>query len=74
MHKGKYYFGEYFDIEEHAAMKINLLCDKYEIKRKNPMINIDLDVKRKNPMINIDLDEIRKVMHLSVYIIYENLK
>jgi len=39
----KQYFGGYFDIEEHAAMKVNLLCDEYEIERKNPMINIDLD-------------------------------
>ena len=38
--KGKNYC-EYFDIEEHAAMKINLLCDKIEIERKNPEINID---------------------------------
>jgi len=39
----KQYFGGYFDNEEHAAMKVNLLCDKYEIKRKNPMINIEMD-------------------------------
>ena len=47
MHKGKCYFGGYSDIEEHAAMKINLLCDKIEIERKNLMINIDLDAIQK---------------------------
>jgi len=36
-------YGGYFDHEEHAAMKVNLLCDKYKIKRKNPMIDIDLN-------------------------------
>jgi len=49
MHKGKCYFGGYSDIEEHAAMKINLLCDKIKIERKNPMINIDLDKIQKVP-------------------------
>jgi len=42
-HKKKKYCGGYFDIEEHAAMKVNLFCDECEIKRKNPMININLD-------------------------------
>jgi len=42
-HNKKQYFGGYFDIEEHAAMKVNLLCDEYEIKRKNPMVNINLN-------------------------------
>ena len=42
MHNKKNYFGGYFDNEEHAAMKINLLCDKYGIERKNPMIVINL--------------------------------
>jgi hypothetical protein len=40
-HNGKNYHGGYFDNEEHAAMKINLLCDEYGIKRKNPEININ---------------------------------
>ena len=47
MLKGKDYFGGYFDIEEHAAMKVNLLCDKIEIQRKNPMIIIEPDTMRK---------------------------
>jgi len=42
-HKGKKYYGGLFDIEEHAAMKINLLCDKCQIKRKNPTINMEPD-------------------------------
>merc|ERR1712034_253944 len=45
-HKGKTYFGGYFDIEEDAAMKINLLCDRYEIERKNPDINKDANQKK----------------------------
>jgi len=49
MHRGKDYFGGYFDVEEHAAMQVNLLCDKYEIKRKNPMIIIKPDAMQKVP-------------------------
>jgi hypothetical protein len=47
-------YGGYFDHEEHAAMKVNLLCDKYKIKRKNPMIDIDLDgiQQKTKPKIN----------------------
>jgi len=45
----KQYFGGYFDTEEYAAMKINLLCDKYEIQRKNPLINIKPDAIQKIP-------------------------
>ena len=42
-HNKKRYYGGYFDNEEQAAMKVNLLCDKYEIERMNPMINITMD-------------------------------
>ena len=42
-HKGKTYYGGLFNNEEHAAMKINLLCDKCQIERKNPTINIEQD-------------------------------
>ena len=42
MYKKKIYYGGLFENEEHAAMKINLLCDKLKIKRKNPMVNIEL--------------------------------
>merc|ERR1711925_19218 len=42
-HKGKKHYGGLFEIEEHAAMMVNLLCDKYEIERKNTMINIKMD-------------------------------
>jgi len=44
MHDKKNYYGGYFDNEEHAAMSVNLLCDKYEIARRNPMINIKADI------------------------------
>jgi len=39
-HDKKQYFGGLFDREEDAAMKVNLLCDKLGIKRKNPMVII----------------------------------
>merc|ERR1712034_13214 len=39
-HNKKLYNGGYFDNEEQAAMKVNLLCDKYEIDRKNPNVII----------------------------------
>merc|ERR1712034_127892 len=44
IHQGKTYYGGLFDNEEHAAMNVNLLCDKYETERKNPTIKINLDV------------------------------
>merc|ERR1711925_1353 len=47
-HNKKHYHGNYFDIEEHAAMNVNLLCDKFDIKRKNLEINIDIIQKVKN--------------------------
>jgi len=43
IHNSKRYYGGYFDNEKHAAMRVNLLCDKCEIQRKNPTIDIDLD-------------------------------
>jgi hypothetical protein len=41
---GKVYYGGYFDNEEHAAMRVNLLCDEYEKKHKNLTIDIELHV------------------------------
>jgi len=38
-HNKKKFYGGYFDNEVQAAMNINLLCDKYKIKRKNPIID-----------------------------------
>jgi hypothetical protein len=46
-HKNKVYFGGHFENEEQAAMNVNLLCDKFEIERKNPTINIKLDAIQK---------------------------
>ena len=43
MHNGEVYCGGYFDNEEHAAMKVNLLCDEFEIKRKNPNFIMEPD-------------------------------
>jgi len=42
-HDKKIYSGGYFDNENHAAMRINLLCEKFGIKRKNPTIDIKPD-------------------------------
>ena len=44
MHKGKKCSTGLFDNEKHAAMKVNLLCDEFGIKRKNPMIDIKFEV------------------------------
>jgi len=55
-HNKKQYFGGYFDNEEHAGMKVNLLCDKYGIKRKNPMIDIELGAVQKNDIDNQIID------------------
>jgi len=52
----KEYYGGNFDNEEHAAMSINLLCDKFGIKRKNP--KIDVDLIQKNTKSNIDQENI----------------
>ena len=46
-HNGKQYSGGYFNKEEHAAIKVNLLCDEHGIIRKNLTINIELDVTSK---------------------------
>ena len=46
MHNGKACCGGLFDTEEHAAMKVNLLCDEFGIRRKNPMIDIEFDAIR----------------------------
>jgi len=43
VHNKKKYSGGYFDNEEHAAMQVNLLCDKMEIERKNPTVIIEPD-------------------------------
>jgi hypothetical protein len=43
-HNNTIYCGGYFDNEEQAAMKINLLCDKNGIKRKNLMIKTEPDI------------------------------
>jgi len=39
----KKYFGGLHDNEQHAAMSVNLLCDKFSRDRKNPMIDIRLN-------------------------------
>jgi hypothetical protein len=46
-HKKKLHYGGLFENEEQAAMNVNLLCDKLEIERKNPTINIKVDAIQK---------------------------
>merc|ERR1712034_292783 len=45
-HKEKKHYGGLFEIEEHAAMGVNLLCLKFGIKRKNLRINMKNDANR----------------------------
>ena len=59
-HDYKPYHGGYFDNEEQAAMKVNLLCDT-------------LDIERKNPKIKIEMDEIQQVTHI-LFIVHEKIK
>jgi len=51
-HNGKRYCAGVFDDEKHAAMKLNLLCDKFGIQRKNPMIDIEFDAIRQKTKSN----------------------
>jgi len=60
MHNGKKYSPGKFDNEKHAAMQVNLLCDKFGIKRKNPMIDLEPDA-------------IQQVIH-SLSIVQEDVK
>jgi hypothetical protein len=41
MYNKQHYYGGNFDNEEKAAMKVNLLCDKLGIERKNPNLKLD---------------------------------
>jgi len=60
-HNGKQCYGGYSDNEEHAAMKVNLLCDKYAIDRKNPTINTKpTNTKRKRKNHSIGNDDVMK--------------
>jgi hypothetical protein len=64
VHHAKTYYGGLFDHEENAAMKINLICDKIKIERKNPETNEDAIQKKINP--NIDQENIVKMEDESI--------
>ena len=50
--------GGLFETEEHAAMKVNLLCDKYGIKRKNQTIDLEPHaMKQVMPLLSIETCE-----------------
>jgi len=51
----KVYHGGLFDNEEQAAMKVNLLCDKNGIQRKNPTVIIEPDAIQKVPKKNFTI-------------------
>jgi hypothetical protein len=57
VHDTKTYYGGIFDNEEQAAMEVNLLCDKYEIKRKNLTIDIKPNVMQQVIQSLFILDE-----------------
>merc|ERR1712096_117318 len=63
-HNKKQCYGGLFDNEEHAAMKVNLLCDRLGIKYKNPMIDIEPDkiqtVHKSSQYIGVSWIEDRK--------------
>ena len=46
-HDGKQNYGGCFDNEEHAAMRVNLLCDEHGIIRKNLTIDEKTNVIQK---------------------------
>ena len=50
-HNKTKYYGGLFENEEHAAMKVNSLCDR-------------LGIEHKNPTIDIEADKIQRVMNL----------
>ena len=54
-HNKKQYYGRNFDNEEHAAMKVNLLCDKYGIQRKNPTIMLEPDAIQKKVIHSLSI-------------------
>jgi len=59
MHNRKKYYGGYFDNEQHAAMKVNLLCDKLEMKRKNHTINIKFNTRQQDLLTNLVIDPVQ---------------
>merc|ERR1712034_148652 len=70
MHKRKNYLGGYFNIEEHAAVKINLICDTIENKRKNPEININ-GFQKKNSKMN--QSTVENIVNAQVKVEEENM-
>merc|ERR1712034_114040 len=68
-HNKNKYYGGLFDNEEHAAMQVNLLCDKYGIERKNPMIDINPD-KMKSTMYQ---SEVKHIVNEKVKLEHENI-
>ena len=66
-HNQKQYHGGLFENEKHAAMKVNSLCDKCEIERKNPMIIIEPD---KIQQVNILIIHCKGGSQLTLFVFY----
>merc|ERR1711925_35840 len=62
VHNKHLYYGGLFDNEEHAAMKVNLLCDKYETERRNPMITIKPNVIHQVTVKEIKVED-KNILH-----------
>merc|ERR1711925_46400 len=71
-HNRNNHCGGYFDEEEHAAMKVNLLCDKYETERKNPMINVAIP-KYEKTKSKMDQSATENIVNEEVKIEDENI-
>jgi hypothetical protein len=52
-HKRKINYDGLFDYEEHAAMTVNLICDKIEMNRMNPMLNIHLNAIQQKTKLKV---------------------
>merc|ERR1712034_190570 len=72
-HNKKRYFGGLFDNEEQAAMKINLLCDKNGIERKNLMIDVKLDAKQQKIKSTMYRPEVKHIVDEKVKLKGENI-
>jgi len=60
IHNTKKYFGGSYDNQENAAMSVNLLCDKLEIERRNPTIDIKLNTIKQPPIWYTRLEHTNK--------------
>jgi len=72
-HNGKKYSAGEFDNEKHAAMKVNLLCDKFGIQRKNPTVDMELNAIQQKTKSKIHQSKEKNVMNEKVKVKDENI-